>query len=40
MADGSINLSTKMLEERAGELLKDRAALFERANAIETIALS
>jgi len=40
MADGSVNLSTKMLEERAGELLKDRAALFERANAIETIALS
>ena len=39
-ADGSVNLSTKMLEEKAGDVLKDREAVFARANAIETIALS
>ena len=39
-SDGSVNLSTKMLEERAGDLLKDSEAVFERANAIETISLS
>ena len=39
-SDGSVNLSTKMLEERAGDLLKDAAAVFERANTIDAIALS
>lgn len=39
MADGSVNLSTKMLEERAGDLLKDKASVFERATNINAIAL-
>jgi len=38
-ADGSVNLSTKMLEEKAGDLLKDREGVFERARAMEKIAL-
>mmetsp|Transcript_34027 Transcript_34027/g.84802 ORF Transcript_34027/g.84802 Transcript_34027/m.84802 type:complete len:334 (-) Transcript_34027:461-1462(-) len=40
VADGSINLSTKMLEERPGDMLKDKEAVFARANAIEAISLA
>lgn len=35
LADGSLALSTKMLESRPGEMLDDRAALLARSSQIE-----
>ena len=38
--DGSSNLSTKMLESKPGEMVKDRAAVLERAMQVAAVELS
>ena len=36
LSDGSINLSTKMLEQSPGEMITDKAGVFARAIQLES----
>jgi len=40
MSDGTVNLSTKMLESVPGEMIKGSAAVFERAMALDAIKVA
>jgi len=37
VSDGSIQLSTKMLEDKAGDMLNDREALFQKVGDAATV---
>ena len=37
--DGSLNLSTKMLESKPGEMIKDRTAVLQRAMKVDAVDL-
>ena len=37
--EGTVNLSTKMLEDQPGEMVRDKKAVFERAMKLEAVSL-
>jgi len=37
--EGTVNLSTKMLEDKPGEMVRDKKAVFERAMKLEAVSL-
>jgi len=39
MKEGTVNLSTKMLESKPGEMVRDKKAVFERAMTLEAVTL-